>query len=84
MSDLELSPAQAKLLVDSYRNGGTVYSDKGSQPATPRALIRQGLAEPAMGRDYPGGKLKELSVWGGQLTERGNLVALALISQERS
>jgi hypothetical protein len=84
MSDINLRPAQAKLLVDSYRNGGTVYSDRGSQPATARALIRQGLAEPAIGRDYPGGELKALSVWGGQLTERGKLLARSIIASQEN
>lgn len=82
MSDIELSPAQAKLLVDSYRNGGTVYSDKGSQPRTAAKLIAMGLAEPAMGPEYPGGERKALSVWGGQLTGHGKIIALALIVEE--
>ncbi len=80
MSDIQLTPAQARLLVESYQNDHhNVYSTQGSQPATARKLINLGLATVGTSADQYGGEIR--SVWGGTLTALGKTVARALLAQ---
>lgn len=79
--DPDLTPAQVGFLLHTYRNGGTVYSAKGTQPRTAARLIKLGLATPGRGLDE--WRREYLSPWGGELTELGKRVAARLAEEER-